>query len=452
MWSSPADAKGAMYGMFEQLRLSLLNEVTFWGDYRSGLFKESSIGATTSDKLRMFENSLNSTVTDGTNWGPCYTTINDANLILKHVPDIDFTGQETDRNLVLANAYFVRAYVYFYIARVWGDAPIVLSGFESDKDDLFPSRRPVADVLAQVGSDIEEAMALMPESASDCTIGTRDAVLMLKADYHLWMYKVMNASGSLALADNAVSEVLRGKHSLLSSYDEVFNIKNKNNAEMIFVIRLAKGEVTGGQTYEWLVPQSVYVSGDAYVENPVKLLSANTQRTIFTNDYVDLLKADSSDTRTATSWGDWTDESKGVRYTWINKFSGLWENNQRYFISDIPLYRFAEALLFKAEILYAQGKTADALTYLNQIAKRAYGKDEYYSSSEVADFKTLLKNEYLKEFAAEGKAWWIYIRLGEAFNDIKSLHGRQNEPGILLWPVSTVCLNSNPNITQTVGY
>ena len=155
---------------------------------------------------------------------------------------------------------------------------------------------------------------------------------------------------------------------------------------------------------------------------------------------------------TPVSYGDWTDEEEGYRYTWVNKFAGKWADNKRYFISDLPLYRYAEALLFKAEIENERGNVPTALAYLNRVAKRAYGIDNYYTASDYHSFKESLMTEYLKEFAGEGKSWWNYIRLGYAFTKIESLRGRQNETNILLWPITTACMNENPNIRQTVGY
>ncbi|MEI3553690.1 MAG: RagB/SusD family nutrient uptake outer membrane protein [Alistipes senegalensis] len=100
---------------------------------------------------------------------------------------------------------------------------------------------------------------------------------------------------------------------------------------------------------------------------------------------------DEHDTRTRLSYGDWTDsEEEGYHYTWVNKFAGKWADNKRYFISDLPLYRYAEALLFKAEIENERGNVPAALTYLNRVAKRAYGIDNYYTASDYHSFKESL--------------------------------------------------------------
>lgn len=451
MWLDEGDATGALYGMYHQFRATFQTAMIYWGDYRAGTFTNGAGGSGSADK--MFNNALDSSETKGTNWGSSYTTINNANLILRHVPGIAFSD-ENQKNLILANAHFVRAYTYYNIARVWGDAPLLLEGFESSDNDLQPSRSDAALIYEQVARDIDDALRLMPASAADCTIATRSAVQMLKADYNLWLYQTREGGGdALTAADEALAEVFKDSRlDLIGSYADIFDITKKNNAEIILTLHFGQGEYEGGYAETYLIPQTRFHSANEHIETHVKLMTANDQRFIFSPSLVELLYKDERDTRTPVSYGDWTDEEEGYHYTWVNKFAGKWADNKRYFISDLPLYRYAEALLFKAEIENERGNVPTALTYLNRVAKRAYGIDNYYTASDYHSFKESLMTEYLKEFAGEGKSWWNYIRLGYAFTKIKSLRGRQNETNILLWPITTACMNENPNIRQTVGY
>lgn len=451
MWVDEGDALGAMYGMYHQFRATFQTAMIYWGDYRAGTFANGAGGSGAGHK--MFNNRLDSSEGKGTNWGSSYTTINNANLILSHVPDITF-ADESQKNMILANAYFVRAYTYYNIARVWGDAPLLLQGFESSDNDLQPSRSDVSLIYEQVAKDIEAALLLMPASASDCTIATRSAVQMLKADYNLWIYQTRDGGESaLTAADAALSEVFDDSRlDLLDSYADVFDITKKNNAEIILTLHFGQGEYEGGHASTYLIPTTRFFSANEHIETHVKLMTSDDQRYIFSPSLVKLLYEDVRDTRTPVSYGDWTDEEGGYHYTWINKFAGKWEDNKRYFISDLPLYRYAEALLFKAEIENERNNLSLALSYLNRVAERAYGVENYYDAADYYDFKEILMNEYLKEFAGEGKSWWNYIRLGYAFTKIESLRGRQNETNVLLWPINTSCMNENPNIRQTLGY
>jgi hypothetical protein len=57
----------------------------------------------------------------------------------------------------------------------------------------------------------------------------------------------------------------------------------------------------------------------------------------------------------------------------------------------------------------------------------------------------------MKEFAAEGKTWWDFIRFGVVFTKVPGLTGREDEQNVLLWPVNSASINGNPNIKQTPG-
>lgn len=451
MWKTEADATGAMYGLFHQVRAAYQTVLIYWGDFRAGTFKD---GAGTSGAAnKMFNNQLDATETKGTNWASSYTAINEANLMIKHVPSIQFSNQNT-RNRVLGSAYFVRALLYFNLARVFGDVPILLDGFESDQADLQPAREDVSLVLDQVLKDIEMAESYMPASVKDPTTANLMAIKMLKADYWLWMAKTRGGGAdAVKNARKALNNVIiNADVSLMDNYADVFDINKKNNREMIFVMHFGQGEYEGGWGSTWLIPTSRWYGKDADIEKNCKLMNDNDQRYIFSDSMLSLIRADASDTRIPVNYGDWTDPADGRNYTWINKYAGLWEDNRRYFIVDEPIYRYAEALLMMAEVELASGNNSAALDYVNMVAKRAYKKDNYYTDSSDAAVKNAIIDEYMKEFAAEAKTWWVYIRMGVVFERVASLTGRESEKNVLLWPITDACFLENPNMTQTEGY
>ena len=299
--------------MYHQFRATFQTAMIYWGDYRAGTFTNGAGGSGSADK--MFNNALDSSETKGTNWGSSYTTINNANLILRHVPGIAFSD-ENQKNLILANAHFVRAYTYYNIARVWGDAPLLLEGFESSDNDLQPSRSDAALIYEQVARDIDDALRLMPASAADCTIATRSAVQMLKADYNLWLYQTREGGDdALTAADEALAEVFKDSRlDLIGSYADIFDITKKNNAEIILTLHFGQGEYEGGYAETYLIPQTRFHSASEHIETHVKLMTANDQRFIFSPSLVELLYKDERDTRTPVSYGDWTDEEEVSAY------------------------------------------------------------------------------------------------------------------------------------------
>ncbi len=447
MWQDENDATSAMYGMYNKFRSTFNSNYMYWGEYRTGLWGDGMTTQTARDQV--YQNQLNPDH-GSANWGDVYTTINDANLILKYTPNIPFNSELT-KGKVLANAYFVRAYCYYWIARVWGDAPILLEGFESDKQEgLFPSREPVDKVLQQVGSDLDMAASFMPTSVTDRNMASAASIQILKTDYYLWVYKVSNG-GSTALenAEKAVATILSdANYGLEANFANVF--ENELGREIIQAWSYIQDEYTGGAPADYLVP-SQYVSSQ-YIESPVKV-GSHQQWCFYTEDYKAILSENESDQRTIVSFETFYDEPKKASFQWINKYAGSWVNGTRVFDSDIVLYRYADALLFDAEIKVAKGNLSGAVASLNKIAERAYGVAGFYASTLSADqLNKAILNERLKEFAAEGKLWWDYIRMGVAFEMNPYLKGRENEQNVLLWPVAAASINKNPNIKQTPGY
>ena len=125
----------------------------------------------------------------GTNWSSIYTTINSGKFDSEAYSEISFTNEAT-RNEVMANAYFLRAYCYFTLVWVFGDCPLLTSGFESEKqEDMYPSRTAASEVYAQVETDIEEALRLMPASSKLLHKASPAAINMLRTEYYLWKAK-----------------------------------------------------------------------------------------------------------------------------------------------------------------------------------------------------------------------------------------------------------------------
>lgn len=446
MWKDESDAKAAIYGAYVRMRSTFSTAYIFWGEYRTGLWGKGL--ETSAGYSNAFSNQINSTHAQA-NWKDLYTTINDCNLILKYVPEIAFTSDE-EKNSVLGQAHYIRAFCYYWIARIWGDAPIVLSGFESStQEDLYPTRSPKLEVFSQVEKDLILAEELIPEGNNKPQIATKSAVQILKADYYLWIAKVNNAGqDALNKAKVAVDKVISsGKFSLLPNFANVF--KTELNPEIIFCWRMVMDEATGGYPSDYLVPLQ-YVSASV-IENPIKV-GSHQQWVFLTNEYKEFLAIEPTDQRTKVSYETYFDVGKQSTFQWINKYSGTWENGTRIFDSDLVVYRFADALLLSAEIENALNNPTLALQNLNLIAKRAYGIDNKYVGLGKLQIDQAILVERKREFVAEGKLWWDFIRMGVVFTDVESLKSQKDKPNVLLWPVHDSSINTNPNIKQTEGY
>ncbi len=457
-WQNESDVISATYGMYNQFRSTFDVKTVLWGEFRTGFYGQGSSTATDWDDL--WNNNMNSSSV-GTNWADMYLLINDANLILSKTPEISFTN-EAARNHILGQAYFVRAYTYFQIARLWGDAPIVTEGFESTDQNLEPERRPVTEIYDLIKSDVNEALALLGDRESVNFIG-RDAANVLKADIYLWTAKVGNGGqNDLLEARAAIDEVLVAGYSLENNFETVF--RNEKSPEIIFSIFYSelepgtgnrngsRGRNQGGTHPSHITLPSLELTPDEF-EDQVPTASA-PQWLDLSRYFVDnILMQSANDSRTDITWQSMT-TTTGEELSWMNKYVGEVYSGTRLPTTDLIIYRFAEAILFKAEIENALENTGEAIVQLNKIARRAYGTDDYYTGLSADQVDNAILRERLLEFVCEGKSWYDIRRFGKAFALIPSLTGREgeNEGNILLFPVAQDVLNRNRSIAQTPGY
>ncbi len=448
-WKSEEDAESAVIGAYNSYRASFGLNLLYWGEFRSGFWTFAS-GTSQIGNLELWANTLTRN-SHGADWTSLYTLINNCNLILKYVPTIDFVNQRR-KDEVLGHAYFLRAAAYFWIVRIWGDAPKAIDGFESAGQELYLSRVPAAELYELVREDIGHAVELLPESnfAAQPVLASSAAANMLKADLYLWTAKVQNGGQEhLEIAREAVDKVLASNHRLENSYERVFRDENSN--EIIFSIYHDHIEGAANIGNQFLL-RMIDVPAGARDTIPY---NTTPQQFKLSNYFVDnVLNATSVDSRTRTIWRE-VAFSPTLKGSWVNKYLGTIVEGTRQFTDDIRIYRFAEAIFFKAEIENALGNSDIALAALNQAVKRAYGVENYYVLPMAKQqIDEIILNERLIEFAAEGKSWFDILRFGRAFEMIETLKGREGQyrGNVLFFPVNQDIINRNFNVKQTIGY
>ena len=113
-------------------------------------------------------------------WFMQYLGIQRANVVLNRLALYDGDAiSEEDRNRIAGEAYFLRGWFYFQLARYFGEVPLVLTE-TTDIDDMDTRKASLAEVYDRVIKDYEEAERLLPETN---TVGHayRDAATALKA-------------------------------------------------------------------------------------------------------------------------------------------------------------------------------------------------------------------------------------------------------------------------------
>ena len=138
---------------------------------------------------------------------------------------------------------------------------------------------------------------------------------------------------------------------------------------------------------------------------------------------------------------------------WVPKHAG--ENGSGP--GNIRLLRYADVLLIAAEALNENGKTADALKYLNDVRKRARGTIPNIIPDVTTNEKTKLReaiwHERRVELGMEQQRWFDLIRTGQAEAALKK-HGKnfiKNKHELLPIPQSEIDLSAG-TLTQNPGY
>ena len=108
-------------------------------------------------------------------------------------------------------------------------------------------------------------------------------------------------------------------------------------------------------------------------------------------------------------------------------------NDNRIYISDIPVYRYADALLMMAEI--ENGLNNPCASYINEVRKRAYGdtfEENKYTEGSYAENELAILQERDKEFVSEGKRWFDVLRMHDASGRSLVFSANANYPAQIL--------------------
>tara|TARA_R110002049_G_scaffold28018_4_gene96653 strand:+ start:73676 stop:75160 length:1485 start_codon:yes stop_codon:yes gene_type:complete len=454
-WHTEDDANGGLYGMYDRFRDVTNTNLFLWGEARSQSMQQS-IGNDFS-RVRIFQNTLDQ-IDAGPSWETLYKVVNDANLILKYVPDIEFSNQE-DKNRILAEAYTMRAFCYFVIAKTWGDAVIFTEPTEGYfPDELYKERVPVSDVFTLVKGDIEEALSLYVNN--DFITGrnrwSKPAAYALKGDVYLWTGKLMNGGeADVTEALNALNEIESSDVALLPDFSRIFDYDNKGNKEILFS--------SNGQQFE---SESTFMA-NMYIDaippdaepEAAEILGVPAGASYWTLSDESLSKFSEDDQRKDATFvefytlnedtGQYTDFYACLQV----KFNGLVENGTRYFLDDVVIYRYADVLLMKAEAENALGQ--DPSITMNKIRLRAFGDnydDHVFINGTQDQNDDVILNERLIEFFYEGKYWWDIIRFDKTSELIPYFRDNPGNEYKLLWPIGLDILSLEPNVNQNPGY
>lgn len=359
-------------------------------------------------------------------WRDCFKYIRNANLAIANIEQMD-NGlfHSLSKQRLLAEARFVRGFLYFHLTNFFGDLPVITNPVTDLDAVIHLSRTPKSDVRANVViPDLEYAAANLPEfdeyQSKDAGRATRSAAIGLMAKVYLFE---KNYKKSAELCQSLYSE---GKRGLLPIYSQVFDSKYNNSKESLIAAQalIEKRElesqttcygdftvISGSPYYGWAAVAPLLPFASYYVPKEDQWYDTdNDNRWKFNfklanEDRFKELIAGTGSTSEHLGTGI---KYKGeiVRMPYIVKFCDI-ENrrpDREGSSFNFPILRWSDVLLIFAEALNEQGQTNEAFKYINEVRLRAYtnGDGSVNSGWELKNMnQDQLRDAILKERALE---------------------------------------------------
>ncbi|HWW42752.1 RagB/SusD family nutrient uptake outer membrane protein [Pedobacter sp.] len=390
-----------------------------------------------------YQNALTSLNAGNDFWGTTYQRLYVVNSALEGLESSTGLTPLVKQHL-MGEARFMRAFYYFYLVNLYGDVPLVLSTDYTINAVIKRSARAL--VYNQIVTDLKAAQNLLSEGylsgdgKTPYPIGLEErvrpnkwAATALLARTYLFMEQWANAEmqASMVLANTSEFQ--------LESLDKVFL---KNNREAIWQLQPTQLGFNTQEAQLFVVPPEG-PSGS----NPVYLSS-------------ELLKDFEIGDRRKDNWLA-SVNANGSTYYYPYKYKV-----RRSSLTDAPVteystvMRLAELYLIRAESRAQLGNLTDAISDVDQIRNRAGSplvKDANPNINQEDLITLILKEKRIELFSEWGHRWLDVKRTGEVDKVMAKVTPKKSNGGVWksyqqYYPINTYELQSNPSLTQTVGY
>lgn len=353
-------------------------------------------------------------------WTGIYRSIARANDAIQSaiVTETPTTGEEMVINDVAGQAYFLRAFNYFNLVRMWGEVPLRL--VPTTKEEINLGTSPIKDIYAQIISDTKRAQELMNGEVGNGTVKPEAAAMLLAKVYMTLATAPMeHQEVGLDYWQMAYDEAIKvyGNYSLVGDYGSLFETATSDNTEES-IFEIQSSEQASMNHVKEFTPSHRYIAtptwGKFYVNAEVYDLHANTYP---------------GDLRLASTYiGNFINQVNGnltKRYpdiTWRSNFNNafpyvlkLGEKDQSivttYTNKNFVVYRYSDLLLMLAEISN-ELQNGEQLGYVTEVLSRVGLTPHAGYSGGQESFRNAIMKEYIFELAFEGHAWFNNRRRG----------------------------------------
>lgn len=421
-FKTPDDYNKMVIGVYSPLQWLWANTVI--GDVASDNAVTGGENATDVLGLQQIDdyqvNPVNSYLTEA--WKAAYEGINRANYLEENKSKLDFSGKDA----LYGEVYFLRAYYYFELTRMFGDVPLFVDRRLGASDSRQLIRSPKASVYEQIEKDLASAIATLPETNPEKGRITRYAAKALLAKVFVYQEKFEDAAAMLENVEN-------WPFNLVENMDDIFLQSGENGIESVFEIQYSNKS----PFYDWSNPgrgQGNLAVQSAGVRN-LTGSSPYAQGWSINLPTQELAAAfEAGDQRKAATILDieaYKAANPQFNITYLvapYKNTGLY--NKKYlprkgetsgqvelnYLNNFRTIRYAEVLLLAAEAYnrLPTPATAKAQQYLNMVRERAFGDPSHNISATGQALTEAIWEERRLELAMEGDRFFDLVRTGKA--------------------------------------
>jgi len=390
-------------------------------------------------------------------WNNAYNGIGAANLAITRIPGIQM--DEARKKSLLGEAYFIRAFLYYHLVRLYGDVPLITVPIDATSPDLYPTRTPQADVYKLIISDLQASeQSGLPAVDRTGRVSASAAKALLASVYLTTAgYPLQTKENYQKAADKAAELIDANNFPLFTDYAFLHDNAHKNQGELILQAQYAFGIATNGIS-ALIVP---YFSGVTKYGDEFGALIP-TEGFYKTHEAGDLRAQERQ--FYFSSYPSIKDPGKTVnfgahalyKYLQLESALGNGVGDENW-----TLLRMPEVMLIYAEAINeASAATPKAYAQINAIRARA--KLPALSGLSQAQFREAVWKERYHELAYETKAYFDIQRTRQTYdvanNKFVNVVGFKAEVGpafqekYLLWGIPSAEINNNKKLTQNPGW
>jgi hypothetical protein len=490
-WNTLEDARAGIMGVYGLTRAALADNNGHWiyGDVRMGSF-DSPVRQDLKAIIRNDLNAAYPVVNQLSNWRRFYAIVNASNTFIERIGEVkkkDPRYTSNNMQVDIAQVRFLRAFAYFYMVRLWGDVPLILTS----RDGTFENRARTNQnaVLAYVQSEMEATALELPYSYSNDDL--QQPGQYYNRSRGRWSGALITKLGAYAMLAHVAA--WQGKYTDVVKYTRIV-LTDFNNAVKLPGLTYSytnTGTLTAAnglfyKTAEGANPNQMFALGfiwdnqDAAFAGNIESLTLgapvvnkNVPDIYVPKDSILAIFKETNDAR-------FNVDTTGVNYADAATKPGYFTNFQgrypifakikvvmggekdasfRLYSSSIILTRLEDVTLLRAEAYAVLGETTLAIADLDAVRKLRYNVDQVglqnndandflrYSPTRNGPVIEAIFKERQKELMGEGHRWYDRIR----YEKIK-----QNNPrfmqmiasGEIYWPISREILAQNPLLTQ----